>query len=524
MPDLFSDYVNGSERLMPFYARPARAVLSPHHPCGEMDAALVAAVNTYQERLGGRGDLRGDELVVVTGQQPGLFTGPLYTVCKAATAILLAEKLERATGRRCVPLFWVAADDHDFEEVRDAHFLARTHERVTLRYTPGEHAAGPPGETAMMHVPLTPQVHQFIDRAAKCCPCSELTDRVCEQLHASADEATSLSDWFARLLAQLFRGTALRVFTPELPEARRAAVQVLHTEISRPLASTHLLNETGRELEALGYAAQVVKGEKQCNFFLEVDGCRRRVLFHDGHFHLPEARARFSSDEMLALLDTAPGRFSANVALRCVVQQALFPATAAYVAGPGELAYWAQLKPLFAHFGQPMPVVYPRARAVILTEKLKQLLERFDLTPAALLGPRDALVEYAAERTVSSPAVTRLAQERNRIEADLAQLTQELTELAPDNRNAQKMASRIEAHLARGFDRLERQLRRGEKEHFEAAARQVERLCTALAPDRKPQERVYCAYSWVFAEGDQFIAKLLAQLDIQSFELNEVCI
>lgn len=522
MPDLLADYTAQSEQLMPFYARAAQAVLAPPYPDGRMSAALADEINQYQQRLGGEGTLQGDELFILTGQQPGLFTGPLYTVYKAATAILLAARAERATGRRCVPVFWVASDDHDFEEVREAHFLTRRHDRLTLRYTPEETLALALGEIPMHRVPATPQIHQFIDLARKFCPGSELAAQVAEGLHDAANEAESVSDWFARLMARLFAGTPLHLFSPDLPGARRAAAPVFQHEAAEPLASTRLLNETGKALEALGYPAQVVKGGRQCNFFLEVNGKRRTVWFQNGRFMVPRETAQFSPDEMQALADTAPERFSANVALRCVVQQALFPGTLAYVAGPGELAYWAQLKRFFTHFGQPMPVVYPRARAVVIAQKERQLLDRFGLSAGQMDAPRDVLEERAARAVAANPAIALVHQERSTLEHELASLAERLADSRGANETARQAALGIRDHLARGFDRLERHLLHNDTEKYSAAARQVDRLCTALAPERKPQERVYCVYSFIFAEGGAFIDKVLDQLDITSFALNEV--
>lgn len=524
MPSLFEEYIAESPDVLPFFAGAARALFAAAPAAGPWDSALVDEIRAYQAQLGGNTSFAGSEAVIVTGQQAGLFTGPLYTVYKAATAVLLARRIEAATGTACLPLFWVSSDDHDFEEVRTARFLTKKQETLSLRYTPGTKSTETPvdwGGCPVHRIPASGELHDFIGKAAAETPGSEFRDEVAAALHQTLDESDSVAAWFARLIAWLFRDTPLVVFMPHLAAARKAAARVVLREIQEPLASTRLLNEAGQRLEALGFSPQVVKNEKECCFFLEVDGRRRKVLFEEGLYRLPEEGAAFPREELAALVQSEPERFSPNVALRCVVQQALFPA-AAYVAGPGEIAYWAQLKPLFAHFGYPMPTVYPRARCVLTTTKLKRLMKKFGFSMDDLSLPQADLEERALRLVSRGPVSAIVQQRRGEIETALGALEQDLAALKKNGEPLRDMAQGLSGHVTAGLDRFERAARRGDKAQVEATRNQVRRLCTALAPERKPQERFYSVFSFLFAQGPEFIPCLLERLDIESFDMNEV--
>ena len=514
MRDLVQEYLAADPELLGFYARPPKDLFATPPQAAPWHPELVTAIQGYNTRLGNVPQFNGDEALIVTGQQAGLFTGPLYAIYKAISTIRLARRLQAQFGVPCVPLFWVAGDDHDFEEVRTAYFLTKTHEPLSLTYAPEQPVDGRP----MYRVPIEESLHALIEEAAARTPGSEFRDDVTRALHDTLDASASLADWAARLMARLFRDTPLILFAPHMPVARKLAQQVLAREVAEPLATTELLNQAGARLQKLGFTQQLVKGESECSFFLDMGGRRRKVLFEAGRYVLPEERLSCSIDEMQAFLTAAPERFSPNAALRCIVQQHLFP-VAAYVAGPGEVAYWAQLKPVFERFSYRMPVVYPRARAVLTTLKLSRLLQKFGFTLDDLAGGHDALTERALRQVTRGPARDSVQQGRQAVETAFEELVQNL---AKQDQTAARMARHLHENVATGLDRIERSVLAADKAQVDAVKRQVARLCNALAPFRKPQERVYTVFSFLFEQGWDLIPRLIAGLDITSFQLNEV--
>ncbi len=509
MKDIAKDYIAGSGNLMRFYAAEPGAIWRTPPEGRPWDPSLVEALRSYQLELGNVASFDGTEPVIVTGQQPGLLTGPLYTIYKAVTAVKLAEALSTKTGITHVPIFWMGSEDHDFGEAASTHLLTRNHDPLHLDYDPAARVAGFP----LYRVPLEPSLKHVVDRAADAATGSEHREEIQRFLHESLDASESFAEWTARILARLFRDTPLVLFSPHLPTARSLSMPVLETAIAQPLEATRRLNDAGARLAALGYEAQVVKDDVTCSFFLEVDGRRRKVTYEDGQFTVAEEDLRYRPEELRNILRSEPERFSPNVALRCVVQQHLFPATAC-VAGPGEIAYWAQLKPVFEHFGETMPIVYPRARGVITDIKLNKLLRKHKLTIDDLYKEPDALLEQTLAAGSGGAVVDRFKIHREAIERALDELRHDM--------NVGDMTSQLKERIGNELDRFERGLLRADETTLNTTEQQLQRLCNSLAPARRPQERYYNVFSYLFKQGWGLIDRLLDAFDIESFEMNEI--
>jgi bacillithiol biosynthesis cysteine-adding enzyme BshC len=512
MAELTTDYHQRHSELMVFYAPPVEEHALPD---SSWMPEMYQAVLQNQEKLGLERSWPEDALVIATGQQPGLFTGPLYTVYKAITAIHLARQTEERTGHPCIPLFWIGCDDSDFEEVRTAHYLTRNHEERALRYAPKTDVEGLP----LFRVPIEDSLHSFVDEMARETTGSEFRESIATFLHESIEQSTHLSDWFARLMARLFRDTPLVIYNPDLQVAREVARPVFETEIRAPLGSTRMLNEAGEKLMALGYGAQVIKSSDECNFFLLVDERRAKVLYRDGQFVLPQVNLSFSEHEMLNLLEESPERFLPNVVSRCMVQQTLFP-TLSYVVGPGELAYWGQMKSVFGHFGLAMPAVTPRVHNTLSSIKINKLLNKTGLSKSDLDRPLEELVEQALLKNSTHPALGVLARHRKVLEAQAADLMKELSALkgADDTTGGKKFQEQLQDGLAR----LEHLLLHNDTAKADATRKQVARLTTVLAPQRKPQERIYTIFSFLFEHGWDLIPRLIRELDIDTSNQHEV--
>ncbi len=514
MRNLLAEYTAGTGDLSAFYDKTIRDLWQTPPVARDWDAGLLADIKTFHSVRGHAAPFNGSEAVVVTGQQPGIFTGPLYTIYKAVTAIKLARKLQEHSGVPTVPIFWVGSEDHDFDEVSTTHFLGKGHEPFPIHYRP----TAPVDDLPMHRVGLEDSLHAAIDEAAANTTGSEFREEVAAVLHSTLDASDSLSDWTTRLLMRLFEGTPLVFFAPHLPEARKLAAAIIEREIREPLATTALLNEAGLALERLGFAPQIVKKETECCFFIEPKGPRQKVLFEKGRFMTPGDDKAYSETELLERLDASPEQFSPNVALRCIVQQHLFPA-AAYVAGPGELAYWAQLKGIFHRYGMQMPVVYPRARCALTTIKLNRLLRKLGLSIGDLEQHEDGLLETALRTSSKNPGYDFEREQRGELEAALERLVEGLNKDAP---TAAAMAKSLAEDVGTKLDRIERAILSADDTKTDATRKQLRRLCNSLAPDRKPQERVYNIFSYLFEHGWGLVPRLIDELDIESFEMTEV--
>ena len=514
MRDFSAEYTARSDDLAAFYGKFPQELYETPPATRDWDAGLVRDIQAFHSVRGHAADFSGSEAVVITGQQPGIFTGPLYTIYKAVTTIGLARRLEERTGVATVPVFWVGSEDHDFDEACTTHFLGKNHEPFPIHYRPSE----PVDDLPMYKVALDDSLHAGIDEAAANTGGSEFRDEVAALLHETLDASDSLADWTTRLLMRLFKDTPLVFFAPHLPAARHLAAEIIEKEIRDPLATTALLNEAGSALERLDFPTQIVKKERECSFFIENGGQRKKVLYEKGRFITPDDEREYTETELLERLRASPEHFSPNVALRCIVQQHLF-AAAAYVAGPGELAYWAQLKGLFERYGQAMPVIYPRARCALTTIKLNKLLRKLGLSVGDLERHEDGLLESALRNTSKNPGYEFERAQRGELEMALARLVEGLEKDAP---TAAAMAKSLSEDVGSKLDRIERAILSSDATKTDATRKQLRRLCSSLAPMRKPQERVYNIFSFLFEYGWGLIPRLIDELDIESFERMEV--
>lgn len=514
MRNLFAEYLEEKPELLAFFAGNPKSIFSTAPKPAPWAPSLVEALGAYQESLGGRHLFMGDEAVVITGQQAGLLTGPLYTIYKAATALVLAKRVHDRFGIRCVPVFWVAGDDHDFEEARVTSIITKTNEILSLRYEPKANVDALP----MYRVPIEASLHNLVDQAAAQANGSELRDEIAGFLHESLDASGSFADWMARIMARLFRDTPLVIFSPHIPAARALAAEIIDREIRDPMVSTMLVNGTGQRLQELGFPQQVEKGDADCNFFVEMGGRRRKVLFENDQYLIPDENVACTIEDMAMMLRSAPERFTPNVALRCVVQQHLFP-VAAYVAGPGEIAYWAQLKTLFRHFGKDMPLVYPRARCVLTDMKLNQLMLKFQFELKDIAGPTEDLMKRALQ--VAERAPTQEIVQRHR-EPIMTAVRAMVEELDGASKAASGMAKKIEERMTEELDRLDVAILKDDEAQTEAVRKQVTRLCNTLFPFRKPQERVLSIFSFLFEYGWDLIPRIVKEIDVDSFGVKEI--
>ncbi|NLN92249.1 MAG: bacillithiol biosynthesis cysteine-adding enzyme BshC [Candidatus Hydrogenedens sp.] len=513
-------YLSGEEKALELFDHAPSALSTEMVHPASWPEGIAEAINSYQKTLSFEKDPLPEKCqVIVTGQQAGLLGGPLYTIYKSITTIQLAETLSQPRAP-VIPLFWTASDDHDFDEISHATLLTRNNDLLTLRYNPsaeeGYLKGMPAGE-----IPLTKQLKEIIRQAKEHCFSSEETPSVFSFLEDSLEEAASFADWFSRIQARLFAGTPLRIFDPRLSAARRITALILEQEIDAPLRSTALLLERGKELEALGFGQPIHRQPHACNFFLEVEQRRRPVFYESGQFHIPEEGLSFSQAELKSRLVHEPERFSGNVALRPIIQQALFP-TLAYVAGPGEIAYWAQLQPIFRFFNRPMPVVYPRMRGRVTTLKADKLRTRLDVDPSEAFD-FDALLLRALKKDDTTGMYKRFEMNRYMYVEALENLIRPYLS-AGNPPSIEQMARRFHDNQLLALTRLGEALLFSDQEKRATLEAQLSRLQTLYFPEGKEQERVLSVFSFLFEYGWSLMDRMLQDFSpaygqVQEFEL-----
>jgi bacillithiol synthase len=512
---LVDDYIRDEATLRPFFPaapfdpasyRAKAAELRARFPADALSAMADAvrplsdeARDRLAEIAGGRG------YFVTTGQQPGFLGGPLYTVSKALTAIALARRLEGILEAPVLALFWIASDDHDWEEANHVHMLdtGNALRRLVLvgRDRPprsmGRRVLGEGAEIALGEL-------------AQILPPSEFAPDLLSLLRGAYRPDGSVASAFADTLAGLFAGYPLGLVDAQDSAVRRLGEPVIRRALTESSAHEEALVEQTGRLEEAGYDAQVSILPGASNVFHEDDlHGRERLLREDGAWSLKSSGRALSDVEVRALLERDPGRFSPNVVLRPVVESAIFP-TLAYVAGPGEVRYLAQTRLLFDAHGVGMPLVFPRQSLLLIEAKVKKVLEKFGLEPSALLRPMQDLIAAVVRDDVPAEVQASLGRLRSALASGYADLSEQAKIVDP-TLNSPIMGARSDA--LRSLGEVEKKIRQHVKLNRQTDLEQMEKAAMNLAPLGKPQERVLGVFQFLARYGSALMASMLGEID-----------
>ena len=504
---LFADYLYHFERVARFYEHDPgdaesfrRAAAAVDFPA-ERRAALMAALREQNapsaalEKLAQPGTV-----AVMTGQQVGLFLGPCYAVYKALTAVGLAARLT-AAGIPAVPVFWLATEDHDFDEVNHCWVFNAANEPVRLELA-GENAERRPvGGIRIEHAPL-----DGLRAALSGLPFGEETAGLVAEAYADGE---TLGSAFAKLLRRILRGQDLLFFDPMHPASRRLAAPMLADAVRAMPDLTARLVERGKELAAAGYHAQVlIEGQTSLVFLLE-NGRRLGLRRNGDEFQTPDGR-RISREELAARAES----LSPNAVLRPVVQDSMLP-TVAYVGGPAELAYLAQSQVIYQALLGRMPVAVPRASATLLDARAAKLFDRYELTLPDFFRGEDGIRARIAEKLVPPGLKAAIGEARVRVGKTLDGLQGTFAGFDPTLAAAFATNRRkIEYQLAKTERKAAREsLRRDERASAEAAY-----AAGLVYPQKHLQERRYSVIPFVARHGEALIERLAAETGRESVE------
>jgi bacillithiol biosynthesis cysteine-adding enzyme BshC len=428
--------------------------------------------------------------VVIGGQQPGLLTGPLYTVYKAISIIKLAEALRRQYPYEFVPLFWNASDDHDWAEVDHAYVVDAAGQLQRLEYPLDPQFEG----RSVGEIPLDQAALAVVRRLSEALAGQGFTDEVAVILLESAEVSATFGEWFSRLMLRLFQRYGLIVVEPGLPELKRLAIPLFEQALEDPLVPSQLANEVGDILEERGYQRQLHKDPTLCSFFLRENGRRATVHYAQGAFHV--GAQTYTKTDLKSLLQDSPERFSPNALLRPVMSEFLFP-TAAFVGGAGELNYFAQTRPIYAYFDVPMPVPHLRLGCTLIEPPTRKILSKYELSPLSLRDPDGALTEWIrAHADIASPALWQGLREQ--VYRPLSALKGRVRAVDPT------LETSLEGTLNYMMFRIgkfEKKLVRHLKQAEHLTATQLRRAAEALYPKRDLQERTLNGMSYLSRYG-----------------------
>lgn len=486
------DYIYAHERVAPFFAgdpaSPAawtsavtRAQQS-RRAAGAVSRLLVAQLERRAAPAAARASAAAladpRTVAVVTGQQAGLYGGPLFTLLKALTAVRLAETAARAHGVRVVPIFWIDAEDHDWAEVSACTVLDAELEPRTIRLADLDGA----GDRPVGRLALDDRVAAAHAELAARLPRTEFSAALLDDLRDIYRPGIGMVAAFGQLLDRLLGPRGLVVFDASDPAAKPIVRDVFVREIAAAGATARLAADAGRRLEALGYHAQAAPAAGSLSLFY-LDGRRDAVKFEGREAIVGERRVPLAAlaDEA----DRTPEHFSPNVLLRPLVQDTLFP-TIAYVAGPNELAYLGQLRGVYEHFGVPMPLVYPRATATLLDAAAARFLARYRLAFEALQRQDEAALNHLLEEHLPPGVEQAFADAADTVRARLASVAAAVRTIDPTLEGAVRST---ESRMTHDLRTLHGKVIQAAKRRDETLRRQFRRARAQAFPRGHPQER-----------------------------------
>jgi bacillithiol biosynthesis cysteine-adding enzyme BshC len=443
-------------------------------------------------------------LVVTTGQQAGLFTGPLYALYKALTAVRLAARLEEALGIPVLPVFWIASEDHDWDEVGHAHVvdLENRLQRIEVAAPIDLSAQSPP----IFRLAFGEDVADAVAALDRATPDSEFKDDLLTPLAAAYAPAANVATAFEVALGDLLRETPLCLVQASSPWIKARSRPVLAREWERRREVAERLERWDADLRAAGYEPQVAIAPGATNLFLEGPAGRDRVLLDGDGARLRRSDLRLSEGDLAHRLEQAPDRVSPNVLLRPVVESALLPVVAT-VGGPSEISYFAQTPPLFEVHEVPPPPIVPRASFRLVEARIERALEKTGVAVEALSAGAEAVARDLARGHRPPEIEAALARLRDAIAADLDRIDPSLEGAVGRARTAAEKA----------LHELEGKITSSVKRRDETLLEQLRKAAAHLAPLAQPQERVLNAYPYLIRYGraliDQIAARIRLPLD-----------
>ena len=506
---LFTDFLAYKPSVQKFYPRPPsfREWIQEEYSHISYDSSRRERVASILERqnedLGASAQtlasverLRKGAAAVVTGQQVGLFGGPMFAIYKALTAVKLAEEA-RAAGVDAVPVFWLATSDHDLAEVNHVSLLADG--MLQSVSTPSHGAAGAP----VSEVRLGEEILPVVEEAAKVlgdCEAARL-------LRESYRPEETLGTAFARLYARLFAEWGVILLDACDRELHRVAEPMYRSALERAAELDDALLARGKALEAAGYHQQVKVTESSVLLFTLRNGARtalyRRANGNGAEFVI-EAEGgleKVSQAELLEQVASSPELFSPNVLLRPVVQDYLLP-TLAYTGGAAETAYFGQVGAVYEMLvGRVTPIV-PRFSATLVEPKIQRLLERHGVGVLDVFSGPEALRQKLAARNLPQELQAAFDITNKSLDSNLAKIREKLELLDRTLVDAVQTAGSKMHHQ---LERLYTQAARAEAQKGELIGRHAETLTQALYPNKGLQERSLAGIYFVARYGPELL-------------------
>ncbi|TFV96149.1 bacillithiol biosynthesis cysteine-adding enzyme BshC [Algoriphagus kandeliae] len=502
--NFFLDYLDGKVELRPFYNHAPKiesfhnAIKEKRYPEAHRQVLVESLQSQYadislfeEEKDQIQKLVFSNTFTVTTGHQLNLYTGPLYFIYKIVSTIRLAEELKKAyPDYDFVPVYWMATEDHDFDEINYFKLDGKKYQwQSDQTGAVGNFELDKSFREFEKTIPFAAEVFKEAYRKAK-----TLKDAVLNYVH------------------ELFGKKGLLVVDAQVPALKGLFRQVMYEDVFSHAPHKEVVLKT-ESLESLGYSGQIFP--REINFFYMDQGIRERIEQQGDEYLVLNTDLRFSKSELENLIEAHPERFSPNVVLRPLYQETILP-NLAYLGGPAEVVYWLQLKGVFDHFSVHFPVLLPRNFALILEPLIIQKMEQLGWSEKDLFQDFDT---WKREFVASEASVDfELEEEKERLSDVFDKKGKEAEKLE------KSLGESFEAAKVRALkilDQMGKKIRKAEERRLEVQIKRAEAIFDYIQPGGSPQERVVNVMQFLLAD-PEFIEKLYSVFDPLDFCMNVI--
>jgi len=522
---LYRTYISNFDYVKSFYNASYKNIGAEKDLLGEIQqrgtnrSQIAAILESQQSRFGGGKEAETNAVLlqqdtsfaIVTGQQVGLFGGPLYTLYKVITAVKLADKLtNELTGYNFIPVFYLEAEDHDYDEISTITLINSKNELQTMQYYPG----GKPFEKnpgSVGSIIFDNEIEEFIQNVETQLQPTDFKASVVDLLRQTYKPGIDFATAFASYLNRIVPNSGLVILDPRDRALKNLIKPIIKKELELHPKTSEIVIKRSAVLEEK-YHAQAKP--RAVNLFLQHRGGRYLIEPRETGYGLKGARQRFTAEEMFSLVDSSPELFSPNVLLRPIIQDYLLP-TFAYVGGPSEIAYFAQLKDVYNHFDVTMPVIYPRASATIIEEKVQRIIEKFDISPFDFFMDLELLQKNVSSKLSDIRLDDVFEKTNSNIDDCLKELRYALQTVDPTLTGSYDNArKKIEYQV----NRLKEKAYNAQRKNFSTAMQQIERAAVHVAPNGTFQERMFPVLQYCNKYSIEFVQWLFENIEIDNFD------
>ncbi|MFC0473070.1 bacillithiol biosynthesis cysteine-adding enzyme BshC [Halalkalibacter kiskunsagensis] len=422
-----------------------------------------------------------NSLVVVGGQQAGLLSGPLYTVYKAMSIILLAKQQEEKLNLPVIPIFWVAGEDHDVDEIR--YVYKEKAGRWKKHLYDGELPIA-----SASSLPLdSEELEKWVQEMFATLPETAFTKSLLGKVSVFLSESKTIVDFFRKVMNWFFGKEGLLLLDAHDPAIRKLEVDYFKRLIQEVEQVQSAQQEGARSFLKAGYGEPIKTDEKNAHLFFEINGERRRLDYHEGVFSVKGINITYTKEELIKILTSTPERFSNNVVTRPLMQEWLLPVLS-FVSGPGELLYWATLKGVFAHFDVKMPPIVPRIQMTFVPPQVGKWLEEmnYDIKPF-LQGKLEEIQEDWLKDVTPYPVSEVVDMVRNELVTNHYPIRQLAQKMDP---TLAKLSEKNLVILNDQINFMEKKMKNFVRQSHENALSKFTETGHWLAPLNRPQERI----------------------------------